>query len=214
MQTINTEKYDPLKKRLRLLYELRWRLFPLLRRLYSVGEKTEISFRAIIRDPRHISIGYGSRIGFGAELWTFGNHPDGGKFSIICEDFSDIRPYALLHAYGGWIHIGKRSCINSFSIVNGMGGVRFGENVMMGTGCNFISAEHEFGERETPMAFQECHLSPIWVEDDVYIGAGSTLLAGVHVHAGAVIGAGSVVRHDIPEGAVTAGVPAKVIRMR
>jgi serine acetyltransferase len=48
----------------------------------------------------------------------------------------------------------------------------------------------------------------IEIEDDVYIGAGATLLPGVRLGRGAIVGAGAVVTRDVPEGAVVAGVPA------
>lgn len=55
---------------------------------------------------------------------------------------------------------------------------------------------------------------PIIVEDDVWIGRGSTILSGVTVGKGAVIGAESVVVHDVPSYAIVAGNPARFIRYR
>lgn len=54
----------------------------------------------------------------------------------------------------------------------------------------------------------------ITIEDDVWIGANSVILPGVHIHKGAVIGGGSVVTKDIPENAIVVGNPAKVIKFR
>lgn len=54
----------------------------------------------------------------------------------------------------------------------------------------------------------------IVVEDDVWIGYRATILSGVTVHQGAVIGAGSVVTKDVPPYAIVGGVPAKIIKYR
>ena len=52
----------------------------------------------------------------------------------------------------------------------------------------------------------------IIVEDDAWIGANATILAGVRIGKAAVIGAGAVVTRDIPSGTVWAGVPARQLR--
>ncbi len=54
----------------------------------------------------------------------------------------------------------------------------------------------------------------IVVEDDVWIGFGATILSGVHIGQGAVIGAGAVVTKDVPPYCVVGGNPAKMIRYR
>lgn len=54
----------------------------------------------------------------------------------------------------------------------------------------------------------------IIVEDDVWLGSGSTILSGVTIKQGAVVAAGSVVTRDVPPYAVVGGVPAKVIKYR
>jgi acetyltransferase-like isoleucine patch superfamily enzyme len=54
--------------------------------------------------------------------------------------------------------------------------------------------------------------APIVIEDDVFIGANSIILKGVHIGAAAIIGAGSVVTKNIPAGETWAGNPAKFIR--
>ncbi len=54
----------------------------------------------------------------------------------------------------------------------------------------------------------------IIIDDDVWIGYGSTILSGVHIGQGAVVAAGSVVTHSVPPYAIVGGVPAKVIKYR
>lgn len=54
----------------------------------------------------------------------------------------------------------------------------------------------------------------IVIGDEAWLGVGVIVLDGVHIGAGAVVGAGSVVMHDIPEGAVAQGVPARVVMLR
>ena len=56
--------------------------------------------------------------------------------------------------------------------------------------------------------------TPVIIEDDVMIGANAVVLEGVRVGKGAVVAAGAVCVEDVPAGAVVAGVPARVIKMR
>ena len=56
--------------------------------------------------------------------------------------------------------------------------------------------------------------TPVVVEDDVLIGANAVVLEGCRIGQGAVVAAGAVVTKDVPAGAVVAGVPAKVIKMK
>ncbi|KAI9133931.1 DapH/DapD/GlmU-related protein [Acaryochloris sp. CCMEE 5410] len=55
---------------------------------------------------------------------------------------------------------------------------------------------------------------PVIIEDDVWLGAGTTVLDGVKIGKGCIVGAGAVVTKDLPAYAIAAGVPAKVIKMR
>ena len=56
--------------------------------------------------------------------------------------------------------------------------------------------------------------TPVILEDDVLVGANAVVIEGVHIGKNAVVAAGSVVISDVPDNAVVAGVPAKVIKMK
>ena len=56
--------------------------------------------------------------------------------------------------------------------------------------------------------------TPVIVEDDVMVGANAVIIEGVHIGKGAVVAAGAVVIEDVPDNAVVAGCPAKIIKMK
>ncbi|KTD04513.1 chloramphenicol acetyltransferase [Legionella geestiana] len=97
--------------------------------------------------------------------------------------------------------------------------VRIGSCVMFGPGVTLLCGDHAFRERGVPMYFVKKdapskHSAAIDIKDDVWIGANVTVLKGVTIGRGSVIAAGSVVNKPVPEYAIVAGVPAKVIGQR
>lgn len=86
---------------------------------------------------------------------------------------------------------------------------------MMGPDVMIFHGDHEMSRRDIPMRLQGDSVSkPVVIGDDVWIGARSIILKGVHIGKGAVIAAGAVVTKDVPEYAIVGGVPAKVIKYR
>lgn len=98
--------------------ELRSRAFPYVQALRAQRTAPLVSRLAVVRDPRHVGIGAGARIGPHAELWAFDPHPQGGAHAIEIAATADIRSFALLHAYGGSISVGRGSCVNHFCFVS------------------------------------------------------------------------------------------------
>ncbi len=78
----------------------------------------------------------------------------------------------------------------------------------------FVTAADYAMEPGRPMLEQPMTEASIEIGDDVWIGTGVVIVAGVTIGDGAVVGAGSVVTRSIPPGAIAAGIPAKVLRMR
>ena len=95
------------------------------------------------------------------------------------------------------------------------GTCHIGRYVMMGTDVTIITRNHDFERTDIPMMRQGfCPEEPVWIGDDVWIGDRVLILPGVHIGNGCIIAAGAVVTKDIPEYAIAARVPAKVVRMR
>lgn len=111
------------------------------------------------------------------------------------------------------IKIGNNSGIGKNSVV--MSFAEIGENVMMGEGCFIYTRNHKFDRTDVPMCMQGFgEYRPVIISDDVWIGSRVTILPGVKVGKGAVIGTGAVVTKDIPNYAIVGGVPAKIIKYR
>lgn len=93
--------------------------------------------------------------------------------------------------------------------------VTIGCDVMMGPECMMFTTNHTIADLSVPMDRQGFDAPrPIVIEDDVWIGARVIILPGVRVGRGSVIGAGSVVTHDIAPYSIVAGNPARLIRSR
>ncbi|SCX80731.1 DapH/DapD/GlmU-related protein [Desulfoluna spongiiphila] len=104
---------------------------------------------------------------------------------------------------------------NTSIITNEHSPVTIGNYVMIGHNVMIIGGNHDISNKEIPMMLQgEGKQGAITIEDDVWIGAGAIILAGVTVGKGCVIGAGSVVTKDVPEYCVAAGNPARVVKQR
>jgi maltose O-acetyltransferase len=108
--------------------------------------------------------------------------------------------------------IGDYSGIGMYSYV---GTVKIGRDVMIGEEFIAISRNHEFSSTEISMRLQGFQKDkPITIEDDVWIGTRVTILPGVTVGKGAILGAGSVVTKNVPPYTIVGGNPAKLIRKR
>lgn len=95
------------------------------------------------------------------------------------------------------------------------GDVTIGNDVMMGTNCIIYTINHRFDDITIPMRQQgNMPSQPVLIGNDVWIGGRVTILPGVNIGNGAVIGAGSVVTKDVPEYAVVGGNPARILKFR
>ena len=139
----------------------------------------------------------------GAGVVKLGNHAhvhrgtiievgDGGSLCIGAD--SHIQPDCLFAAYAAPIQIGK--------------------HVQIAAGCRFYPYDHSYAAGKLIAAQPLQTKGGIVLENDVWLGAGVTVLDGARIGQGAVIGAGAIVKSDIPPNAIAVGVPARVIGMR
>ena len=127
----------------------------------------------------------------------------------------------LLHCGGqewsggeGRISIGPNTYIGPTSVLFGAGGIEIGEGALISPAVVITSQQHSFEDRDTDIRDQPLRFAPVTIERDVWIGANATILPGVRLGHGCVVGAGAVVAKDVPPMTVVVGVPAQVARER
>jgi maltose O-acetyltransferase len=111
--------------------------------------------------------------------------------------------------YGANIHLGANVFFNFNCVVLDVCEVRIGDHSLFGPGAQVLTPLHPF---DAVSRRRQEFGKPVKIGSDVWVGAGALILAGVRVGSRAVIGAGSVVTHDIPDDVFAAGNPCRVVR--
>lgn len=93
--------------------------------------------------------------------------------------------------------------------------IRIGSKVMFGPQVKLIASDHRFSDPDLPIKDSGYGtLAQITISDDVWVGCGVTILKGVHIGRGSIVGAGAVVTKDIGENEIWAGNPARKVKNR
>jgi acetyltransferase-like isoleucine patch superfamily enzyme len=184
-----------------------WRLAACGGRLF-VGARVQLMFPRHIHTGRNVFIGSDSYVsGFSRRGVRFGN-------DVRVREGAWIQATSTLDQPGEGLVIGDGTYIGPRVILGAGGGIRIGARVTFGAAVHVLAENHAFNDAGRPIQSQGVTRAGIVVEDDVWVGNAAILLDGVTIGRGAVVGAGSVVTHDVPPGAVAVGNPARVIRQR
>lgn len=126
-----------------------------------------------------------------------------GNYAII-EDFS------IVNNGLGDVHIGHSSIIGLGSVI--IGPVSIGNEVLLAQHVAISGSNHGYEAIDVPPRLQPDTCKPVIVEDEVWIGANSVIVAGVRLGKHCVVAAGSVVTKDVPAFSVVGGNPARVLK--
>lgn len=105
------------------------------------------------------------------------------------------------------VTIGKNVFINSNCLMMSRGGITIEDDAMIAANVSLLTNNHDPYERQVLLC------KPIVIGKGAWIGAGATILPGITVGKYSIVGAASVVTHDVPDYAVVVGSPAKAIKM-
>lgn len=111
------------------------------------------------------------------------------------------------------VFIGRDVLISTSA--SGRSPIRIGSGAMIAQRAMIIGGNHEYADREVHIRLQgEGKQGPITLEEDVWIGAGATVLTGVTIGKGAIVSAGAVVSKSVCPFDIVGGVPARKIGER
>jgi len=134
----------------------------------------------------------------------------------LCRTFGkgvSIGP-GIFISYPENLSIGNDVSINEYCFISAAGSLSIGNSVSIGHRVTILTTEHRYNIKSKPIRESGLIYKPTVIDDDVWIGAGAILLAGIHINIGSIIGAGAVVAKDVPSYTIVGGVPARKIKMR
>jgi len=170
--------------------------------------------------------------GLGKENWQRLVSLDYNARLYLCNLAGGVPNYAFTHqvyrSIGGWklgagssihrglrlfclggVKVGRGTIINGECWIDGRCGVEIGSSVSISIGSRLLTLGHETNSSNfSPQG------APIIIEDYAWVGAFATIIPGVRLGKGSVVGAGAVVTKDVPEFTVVAGNPARKIGER
>lgn len=146
------------------------------------------------------------RLGQGARIFNFVN-------AYGCEIGDGSKIGAFVEIQKG-AKIGKNCKISSHTFI--CEGVEIGDEVFVGHNVSFINDKFPAATNPdgSPQTEADWKCIPTKVQRRASIGTSATILCGVTIGEGAIVGAGSVVTKDVPPGATVAGVPARILRRK
>lgn len=177
-------------------------------RFASFGKSIKIFPPLLLKGTRNIQLGNSVVIEQFAGLTLNKN----GR--IIIGNECEIRCFSRLEAHNGFIFLGERTSVNPYTLLSGFGGLTIGNDVRIASHCVILTSTHDFSSTDLTIREQGIISKPTQIEDNVWIGTGCTILGGIKIGCNSIIGAGTIVTHDVPCNSIFLGIPGKVIKKR
>ncbi len=170
-------------------------MLPLLR---HAGQGVQLGRGVVLRHPGKISIGDRSAIDDACMLDARGIQNTG--FNIGSDCLIARGTVIASKTDHGFVEIGDHCTIGKDCIFSSTGGIRIGNWVGIADTCYLGGGRYRVDRKDIPMMKQELYTEgPVVIGDDCWIGTGVCILDGVTIGRGSIIGAGAVVREDVPE---------------
>ena len=160
---------------------------------------------------RFSRIGRGTRVAAPVKLVGAKNIEIGGKVAI--QEHCWLNAPTVEGNHGAQLTIGDDTYIGRFCQINAYGKVTIEDKVLIGDRVIITDADHNFLDTNAAIIDQgDRFIGPVRLGSGCWIAAGAVILPGVTIGRNAVVGANSVVTHDVESLTVVAGSPARLVR--
>ncbi|WP_280953054.1 acyltransferase [Vibrio echinoideorum] len=136
-----------------------------------------------------------------------------GQLKVVLNGNNKLGDYCNIQGTST-IFFGERTYCGDFCTFGCNESIIIGDDVMIGQYVSIRDTNHKYESNTLNMNKQGIYTSPVIIENNVWIGAGVSILAGVKIGSGAIVAAGSVVTKDVNANEIVGGVPAKLIKYR
>lgn len=154
------------------------------------------------------------KIGRGCKFEGWVDIPQRGGKIMLGSYLHICRLVELSVPKGGTLILGDNVCIGRGNHITAHKFVEIGNDVMIAEYVCIHDNDHRFNDIDIPILKQGFISSPIAIGSGSWVGAQSTILRGAELGRDSVLGAGSLLNKKMPDFAVVAGCPAKVIKLR
>lgn len=179
-----------------------------------ISSKIFISRGVKIVGKKRLKMGSGCVLEKGCVLECISKNGISLKDGVTIGYYTVLKSSGALSSKGVGIAIGNNSAIGAHSFIGGQGGVEIGNDVIIGPGLGIYSANHIFSDKEIKIRLQGESKVGVEIGNNCWLGANVTILDGVSIGEGTVIGANSLITKNIPPYSIVIGNPGKVVKMR
>lgn len=181
----------------------------------SCGKGVTFADNIVLRHPKRIHLGDRVVVSEGSVLDA--RHDTENRVLTLDDDVM-LSINVMISCKNGCVYVGKRTGLSAHTIIHATNDcpVNIGADAIIGPQCYIVGGgDYNFDRLDIPMREQGIKQDGgVTLEDDVWLGAKTTVLGGVTIHKGSIAGTSSLVNRSIPEYSICAGIPAKVIRKR
>ncbi len=167
-----------------------------LMRPYRVRQFEQFGRQSLVHKPTWL---YGThKIALGEEVVIM----SGAWLSVERETWERPEPAIV---------IGDRSALRAWVTLSASSRIEIGEDVVFGAQCTVVDCDHTWRGGHPNVLYNPVTTEPVTIGGGTWLGDRVTVLKGARIGKRCAIGAHSVVRGEIPDGSIAAGIPAKVI---